>query len=325
LRRGWLTTRTLLERVVQHKREPHAPLPRGSSTRKWSRSALQDYRWVIPAKPCSLPALPFALIGNAGSIRTLLSSPPAPRRPKSTFENSLSSPSSTRANGLDTLRAAAIALVFMNHYMAFVSSEPTFGWGSIVGWTGVDLFFALSGYLIANQLFAGQVRGQTLAPRLFYARRALRTLPAFWVVLALYFLFPAFMGGNTPPPLWRFLTFTQNWGLQPGTAFSPAWSLCIEEQFYLVLPLLLVAGARAACNRSQGWTLIAALLLVGVGARAVLWYSYGANPHDHYEHIYYSTLCRFDEFLPGVAVAMLKNFQRPLWQRITQHGQLWPH
>ena len=211
----------------------------------------------------------------------------------------------------------------MNHYMVFVSSEPTFGWGSIVGWTGVDLFFVLSGYLIANQLFAGLARGETLSPRRFYARRAFRTLPAYWVVLAAYFLFPAFMGGRPPPPLWTFLTFTQNLGLQPGTAFSHAWSLCIEEQFYLILPLLLVAGARSACNRSQGWTLIGALLLVGVVSRAMLWFEYGPNQPGYYSHIYYSTLCRFDEFLPGVAVAMLKNFHRPLWQRITRHGHLW--
>jgi len=235
----------------------------------------------------------------------------------------LSSPISARANGLDTLRASAIALVFMNHYMAFVSSEPAFGWGSVVGWTGVDLFFVLSGYLIANQLFAGLARGETLSPRLFYARRALRTLPAFWVVLGLYFLFPVFMGGNTPPPLWRFLTFTQNLGLHGGTAFSHAWSLCIEEQFYLILPLLLVAGARFSCNRSQGWTLIAALLLVGVVSRSLLWTTYGPDKPGYYPHIYYSTLCRFDEFLPGVAVAMLKNFHRPLWQRMTRHGHFW--
>jgi peptidoglycan/LPS O-acetylase OafA/YrhL len=235
----------------------------------------------------------------------------------------LSSPLATRANGLDTLRASAIALVFMNHYMAFVSGEPTFGWGSVVGWTGVDLFFVLSGYLIANQLFAGLARGETLSPRLFYARRAFRTLPAYWVVLSLYFLFPVFMGGHTPPPLWRFLTFTQNLGLQPGTALSHAWSLCIEEQFYLILPLLLVAGARSASNRSQGWTLILSLLLVGVVSRSVLWFKYGPHEPGYYAHIYYSTLCRFDEFLPGVAVAMLKNFHQPLWQRVTRYGQRW--
>ena len=211
----------------------------------------------------------------------------------------------------------------MNHYMAFVSDEPTFGWGSVVGWTGVDLFFVLSGYLIANQLFSGLARGETLSPGQFYARRALRTLPAYWVVLALYFLFPVFMGGRTPPPLWRFLTFTQNLGLEPGTAFSHAWSLCIEEQFYLILPLVLFAGARTASNRSQGWTLIFALLLVGVVSRTILWFDYGLHPHGFYSHIYYSTLCRFDEFLPGIAVAMLKNFHQPLWKRITQYGQRW--
>jgi len=224
-----------------------------------------------------------------------------------------------RANGLDTLRAAAITLVFMNHYMAFVSGTPTFGWGSVIGWTGVDLFFVLSGYLIANQIFSGLARGATLSLPLFYARRALRTLPVFWLVLTLYFLFPAVMGGNTPPPLWRFLTFTQNIGLHSGTAFSHAWSLCIEEQFYLILPLALATGCRF--GRSQGWTLLSALLLVGIGARVILWLDYGAGNSGFYPHIYYATLCRFDEFLPGIAVAMLKNFHRPLWERITRHGQ----
>jgi peptidoglycan/LPS O-acetylase OafA/YrhL len=233
--------------------------------------------------------------------------------------NPASGPS--RANGLDTLRAAAITLVFMSHYMSFVSGTPTFGWGSRVGWTGVDLFFVLSGYLIANQIFAGLARGATLSLGSFYARRALRTLPVFWLVLALYFLFPAVMGGNPPPPLWRFLTFTQNLGLHSGTAFSHAWSLCVEEQFYLILPLVLVIGARYDFGRSQGWTLLSALLLVGMGSRVILWLDYGAGNGGYYPHIYYSTLCRFDEFLPGIAVAMLKNFHRPFWERITRHGQ----
>jgi len=42
-----------------------------------------------------------------------------------------------------------------------------------------------------------------------------------------------------------------------------------------------------------------------------------------YTYIYYATVCRFDEFLPGIAIAMLKNFHRPTWQRMTRHGQLW--
>jgi len=233
----------------------------------------------------------------------------------------MTSPSS-RLAGLDTLRAAAIALVFMYHYMVFVSGTPTFGWASEVGWVGVDLFFVLSGYLIANPLFAGLARGAELSSWRFYARRVLRTLPLFWLVLGAYLLFPAEMGGRTPPPAWRFLTFTQNIGLTGGTAFSHAWSLCIEEQFYLVLPAVLVAGAALGRGRTSGWCAMGALVALGIGARIVLWRAHGAygQEQDYMRHVYYSTLCRFDEFLPGIAVAMVKNFHRPLWARLMERG-----
>ena len=239
-------------------------------------------------------------------------------------------PPRSRNPGLDTLRATAIALVFMYHYEIFVSRAPTFGWLSDVGWVGVDLFFVLSGYLIANQLFAGMARGESLSLPRFYARRALRTLPVFWLVLAAYALFPAALGGRTPPPWWRFLTFTQNIGLEPGTAFSHAWSLCIEEQFYLVLPAVLALGAvfaRARARgvtrvRAPGWALMGALVAFGVCVRIVLWRRHGDAGHvqQYMSWVYYATPCRFDEFIPGVAVAMLKNFHRPLWDRLMAHG-----
>ena len=237
----------------------------------------------------------------------------------------------SRNPGLDTLRACAIALVFVYHYKIFVSSAPSFGWVSDVGWVGVDLFFVLSGYLIANQLFAGIARGERLSLPRFYARRALRTLPVFWLVLAAFALFPAALGGRTPPPWWRFLTFTQNIGLEAGTAFSHAWSLCIEEQFYLVLPAVLALDAvfapgRArglALTRVHGWALMGALVALGVSSRIVLWQRYGDASHvpQYMSWVYYATPCRFDEFIPGVAVAMLKNFHRPSWDRLMAHGQ----
>ena len=233
--------------------------------------------------------------------------------------------STPRSNGLDTLRALAIALVFMYHYMVFVSGEPTFGWLSTVGWVGVDLFFVLSGYLIGNAVFAGVVAGQRLSLRAFYGRRALRTLPAFWVVLAAYFLFPPMMGGREPPSLWRFLTFTQNYLLQPGTAFSHAWSLCIEEQFYLVFPLVVLLITRLPLRRGYGWALLVALVGLGVVARALLWSRFGRLDsgaiEGYYPQVYYATLCRFDEFLPGLAVAMLKNFHPTIWSRVELQGR----
>ena len=230
-----------------------------------------------------------------------------------------------RSAGLDTLRACAIALVFMYHYMVFVSHTPTFGWISTAGWAGVDLFFVLSGYLIADQLLRGVHNGQSLSLWRFYVRRALRTWPAFWLVLAAYFTFPAIMGGKPPPPLWTFLTFTQNLGLQPGTAFSQAWSLCIEEQFYLVLPLALMAALAMKLRRWQAWCILGALVIFGIGLRAVLWHSYGLEDNHavrgYMSHIYYATLCRFDEFLPGVAIALVRHGHPALWQRLMDHGR----
>jgi peptidoglycan/LPS O-acetylase OafA/YrhL len=229
-----------------------------------------------------------------------------------------------RSNGLDTLRALAIVLVFMYHYMVFVSGETTFGWASTVGWVGVDLFFVLSGYLIGHQVFAGMAAQRRLSLSSFYARRALRTWPVFWVVLAAYFLFPSVMGGREPVALWRFLTFTQNYQLQPGTAFSHAWSLCIEEQFYLVLPLVVWCALRMGTRRYQAWALLFALLAAGIAARAALWAAHGrdsvGSTAGYYPNIYYATLCRFDEFLPGIAIAMIRSFHPLLWRRLMERG-----
>jgi peptidoglycan/LPS O-acetylase OafA/YrhL len=283
-----------------------------------AKAGIQDLGLVPPSKHRATPAcwIP-AFAGMTGAL--------CGESDHSLCDFPLMTHDTPRNHGLDTLRALAITLVFMYHYMVFVSRAPTFGWASEVGWVGVDLFFVLSGYLIGNQLFAGVVRGEQLSLTSFYARRALRTWPAFWLVLAAYFVWPGALGGRTPPPLWSFLSFTQNFGLQPGTAFSHAWSLCIEEQFYLVLPLALLAALRWGSNRFQAWALLAALVAIGVAARTVLWLQYGREAGgqgaSYHPWVYYATLCRFDEFLPGVAVALLKNFHPSTWQRAMRHGQ----
>nr|WP_295129880.1 acyltransferase [uncultured Roseateles sp.] len=233
---------------------------------------------------------------------------------------------SPRLQGLDSLRALAIFLVFAAHYMNFVTGQPTFGWASELGWVGVDLFFVLSGYLIANQIFAGLRRGQMLSLKHFYARRFLRTLPVFYLVLAAYFAFPAFMGGKTPPDLWRFLSFTQNWQLQPGTAFSHAWSLCVEEQFYLLLPAAVLLAQRWGKGRlGLAWLAIAGLIGLGMLARHILWGRYGLEAggavQGYYPNLYYATIARADALLPGVAVALLKNYHPGAWARVQARGQ----
>ncbi len=232
----------------------------------------------------------------------------------------------SRINGLDTLRALAIVLVVLHHYVLFVSDAPTFGWVGQIGWVGVDLFFALSGYLIGNQIFAALRGGSGFSPGNFYARRLLRTLPNYWVVLALYFLWPAFRGDAPLLPLWRYLSFTQNFHLPPGTAFSHGWSLAIEEQFYLLLPAAAMLGAWFGRSVRLAWLAIALAFGAGMLARAWLWTDVveGASrwQYNYYKYIYYSSLCRFDELLAGVSLALLKHYHAGAWARITRYGDL---
>ena len=231
-----------------------------------------------------------------------------------------------RLFGLDTLRALAIVLVVFHHYTLFVSRSDTFGWIGEIGWVGVDLFFALSGYLIGNQIFAAMRSEAGLSLPRFYARRFLRTLPNFYVVLALYVLWPWFRGPLEMPPLWEFLTFTQNLNLTPGTAFSHAWSLCIEEQFYVLLPALALLVASLRGSLRWAWFAVALAFAAGMVVRATLWQELvdgSAQPRlNYYKYIYYSTFCRFDELVAGVALALLKNYHQGAWRRITANGNV---
>lgn len=237
----------------------------------------------------------------------------------------------TRIHGLDTLRALAIALVFMNHYTLFVSPATSFGVFGELGWTGVDLFFALSGYLIGGQIIRAIASPEGVSLGRFYARRLLRTLPNFYVVLALFYCWPAFRGASPLLPIHQFLTFTANLGLEPGSAFSYAWSLCVEEQFYLLLPALALLVAALGRRRpvptlALAWSLLAAGVVIGMLMRGQAWQLHvahaaqGMGLHGYYKFIYYASLCRGDELLAGVALALLQTCHPDLWRRLCAHG-----
>lgn len=229
----------------------------------------------------------------------------------------LQSPSA-RLAGLDTLRALAIALVLMSHYQGFVSHVPTFGFMGTIGWAGVDLFFVLSGYLIGNQLLAPAARGDNLDLKTFFARRLLRTLPNYYAVLTVYLLLPdSPIAGKSMAPVWQFLTFTQNFGLNYGETFTHSWSLCIEEQFYLVFPLAVLVLVGSERSPRLLWCALFAAIGTGMTVRGMAF----LDGMDAFAApVYYSSFSRFDELLPGVAIAMLKNFHPTAFARILRHG-----
>ena len=233
-----------------------------------------------------------------------------------------------RLYGLDTLRAIAIIIVLIYHYKVVVSSENIFGFMSQLGWTGVDLFFVLSGYLIGDQILSAFAKGQDFSLKQFYIRRILRTLPNYYFVLALYFIFPVALSGTVTAPLWSFLTFTQNLNLHAGETFTHSWSLCIEEQFYLIFPVIALLIAYAKRSITLGWLAIASAMLFAILLRTLSGsnlyeFNEGAIPMRAFmEHIYYFSFTRFDELLPGVAIALLKNFHPDTYTKILRRGNL---
>jgi len=225
----------------------------------------------------------------------------------------------TRLPGLDLLRATAIIWVMLFHSFIVGGLGPDFEWLSRFGWAGVDIFFVLSGFLIGVQAFRQLQRG-SFSVRDFYARRAWRILPAFSVVLALYVFAPPLREAPGLQPWWQFATFTMNLLIDYGRnqAFSHAWSLCVEEHFYLVFPLLALWLTR----RTSAATFLgvcAAVVLLGIALRGALWLHYAAidPPRNWFiEDIYYPTWMRLDGLVMGVMLAALNVYRPQTWARL---------
>jgi peptidoglycan/LPS O-acetylase OafA/YrhL len=168
---------------------------------------------------------------------------------------------SVRIPALDGLRGIAILLVLLRHAVFGVTSiqgiEAHSRFASFViacgqlSWSGVDLFFVLSGFLIGGILL--DARSSPRYFQTFYIRRAYRILPLYFLVIGLSLLphllahFSAARAAHTTPlplPWWSYATFTQNFWMAYLGVFGPSgigitWSLAIEEQFYLSIPLLI--------------------------------------------------------------------------------------
>jgi peptidoglycan/LPS O-acetylase OafA/YrhL len=221
-----------------------------------------------------------------------------------------------RLPGLDLLRAIAIVWVMLFHSFIVGGLGPDFDWLSRFGWAGVDIFFVLSGFLIGTQL----LRSGRLSLADFYARRAWRILPAFAVVLALYALVPALREAPGLQAWWQFATFTLNLLIDydRNQAFSHAWSLCVEEHFYLVFPLLAWwVASRASAARFIG--ACAVVVIGGIALRGATWLHYAAidPPRNWFiEELYYPTWMRLDGLLVGVMLATLRVYRPQLWARL---------
>jgi peptidoglycan/LPS O-acetylase OafA/YrhL len=143
-------------------------------------------------------------------------------------------------------------------------------------------------------------------------------LPAYLVVLAIYAFLPSWREYPEMFPLWKFLVSVQNIGLRGGTAFSHAWSLAVEDQFYLLLPFILLLVIRIRCA-----AIIVPCAIV-LGGFALRWFlarqnltETGVAFRGYQTWIYYATWTRLDPLVAGVALAATQRFRPGWWRTIT--------
>jgi len=213
---------------------------------------------------------------------------------------------------LDGLRGLAILPVMLYHltFFGFATTplDRALTFLPSLGWTSVDLFFVLSGYLITGILW--RARGSEHYFRSFYARRGLRIFPLYYGVLVFFFVIApqlSFLGdparfwapGSNRETLWYWL-YLQNVQVALAGHFDHhflgiAWTLSIEEQFYLVWPLVVLLSGRERLVR------ICVGLIVGAFAlRAVL-----ALAGAPVLTLLTFTFCRVDTLAAGALLAIL--------------------
>jgi len=234
-----------------------------------------------------------------------------------------------RLPGLDLMRAVAISWVLLFHALIMGLGTPALA-VSQRGWMGVDLFFVLSGYLIGGQLLAVYGRGERPALGDFYLRRALRILPVYLLVVAVYFCLPDWREQPDIQPLWQFFTFTENLLIDftRPKAFSHVWSLCVEEHFYLLFPLLAAWLAWRPSLRKT-LTFCLGMVVAGMAWRGYVWLHdlqalFLADGDDfitrYHEQIYYPSYTRLDGLLAGVMLALVKVFRPQHWDALMRRG-----
>ncbi len=226
---------------------------------------------------------------------------------------------------LDGLRGIAIFLVVTCHYFYF-GDLNYHGLGLLrnffahltslfaIGWSGVDLFFVLSGFLIGGILL--EARASPHLFRIFYLRRFYRIIPIYYVWILAYVLVMAtagpflrahVQGGNLPDARYQVLAqllFLQNFGILGYAPIAYAWlaltwSLAVEEQFYLVAPIVIRYLSKPSLRK-----FLAAVILGAPPLRLFFYYRF-PRLTTALPVAYTLTPCRADALAMGVFTALL--------------------
>jgi peptidoglycan/LPS O-acetylase OafA/YrhL len=224
---------------------------------------------------------------------------------------------------IDVLRGVAIVMVLLHHADTIIPPErsgflkPLAHFGRVYGWTGVDLFFVLSGFLIGGLLFQEIKRRDSLSIKRFIFRRGFKIWPSYYLWVLYWIVHPILKNHENPIRAIRDmapnLLHIQNYTYMP---HEHTWSLSAEEHFYLALPLLLgwllsrARQPRAALKALPG--ICAGLSVICTALRAV---TAAVHPYTAAEgikwgwHVLTPTHLRMDALMFGVFLAYMHHFE----------------
>ena len=208
---------------------------------------------------------------------------------------------------LDVLRGLAISLVFFYHLQgSFQGALLTLRTPVVqFGWSGVDLFFVLSGILIGGQLWKELKASGTVDVRRFILRRGFRIWPLYYTVVA-FLLAERLFFGQKRAGLWLDATFLANY-FPTHHQVGGGWSLCTEEQFYLLIPILLVIAVKfVSPSRLLG------LVLAWLIALPVIRYFVMrgmSNPEEIHNAVYFPFHVHSDGLAVGLLIAWIMTWK----------------
>jgi peptidoglycan/LPS O-acetylase OafA/YrhL len=221
-----------------------------------------------------------------------------------------------RVFGLDILRASAILFVLQIHSLAFIRPHANVHYYWMFILDGVDLFFVLSGFLIGGIIIRmisdKEFTGRQLVQ--FWTRRWFRTLPNYFLILIVllggyYYAFHHFPGKTV-----QFFFFSQSFSSPHPDFFPEAWSLAVEEWFYLLVPLGLFLLLRIKGNKKNAILLWICFVLVTATVFR-LYKVYNHHYTDWDKDIRKQVLTRLDSIMYGFLGAWLYHYKRILWEK----------
>ncbi len=202
------------------------------------------------------------------------------------------------------LRGIAILLVLGRHAPYVEQSKYLNLWFRF-GWSGVDLFFVLSGFLISGLLFAEYKRAGTINIKRFWLRRGFKIYPPFYALVCFLAVVSLFRTGRVPRALLGDALFVQNY--LPHIT-DHGWSLAVEEHFYIVLPLFLVGLLRMFPKSNDAFRVIP-LTSIALTTGCLAGRIAVASHNGLWNQIAYPTHLRLDTLFLGVTLGYYSHFR----------------